>query len=247
MTRSEPGDGDDREEWLERDAALETSLVASEPGGLDGSRSDRRSRGLIGPFTARHVWAFIGAVAVVAVLLIAATSPFSSPAQDGPVPEPGASFYPIGAQGAGLAVGQRPPPFASADDEPVRDLDGDVVELAALEGRPVWVLFWATWCPPCQQETPDIQRAWEANADRGLEILAVNVQEGADIVADYAASYGLTYGMAVDRAGSAFRNWTVFGLPTHYFIDREGIIRDRFFGPLRLEQMQSIIDRIVGS
>ena len=109
------------------------------------------------------------------------------------------------------------------------------------------MLFWASWCPPCQQETPDIRRAWEANAASGLEIVAVNVQEPANVAAYYAASYGLTFRIAVDPMGSAFRNWTVFGLPTYYFINREGIVRDRYFGPLTLAEMQQRIDLISAS
>ncbi len=69
---------------------------------------------------------------------------------------------------------------------------------------------------------PDLQRPWEAKADSGLAIVAVDVQESADIVGKYAVTFGLTNGMAIDPSGSAFRNWTVFGLPTHYFIDCEG-------------------------
>ena len=81
--------------------------------------------------------AIVGTLAVAGVLLFAATNPFGSSAGRGSRSVPGASFYPLGEPGAGLAVGERPPPFASGDDEPIRDLDGEVVELAALRGRPV--------------------------------------------------------------------------------------------------------------
>jgi thiol-disulfide isomerase/thioredoxin len=156
----------------------------------------------------------------------------------------GASFYLLGDAGTGLAIGQRPPALTDADGTPLVDLAGQQVDLAAIEGRPVWVVFWATWCPPCQQETPDLQRAYEANAGSGLELVAVNVQESADVARSYATTYGLTYRIALDPTGGAFRGWGVFGMPTHYFLGRDGLIRDRWFGPLPLTEMQQRIDLI---
>ncbi|MFV2063697.1 MAG: TlpA family protein disulfide reductase, partial [Chloroflexota bacterium] len=201
--------------------------------------------GLVGPFTAKHIGILVSLLVVAAVLLIVVTnSPGSGTVTSRAAPIPGASFYLLGEPGTGLEIGDRPPPFAKADEDPILDLDGEVVEIAALEGQPVWVIFWATWCPPCQQETPDVQRAWEAYEDTGLQIVAGDVQESDDIARDYATTYGLTYGIAIDRQGSAFRNWTVFGLPTHYFIGRDGLIQDRFFGPLTFEKMQERLDAI---
>ena len=72
----------------------------------------------------------------------------------------------------------------------------------------------------------------------------MNVQESADVAGEYAATYGLTYRIALDPTAGAFRAWGVFGLPTHYFIGRDGTIRDRWFGPLSLDQMQQRLDLI---
>ena len=227
---------------VEEDGLEESTHSAPAEGALDPAG---RPHGLIGPFTGRHIALIIGALAAVALLLGAATSSFSGAGVEAPIVVPKTGFYPIGETKTGLAVGERPPPLAAVGDEPVRDLDGKIIELSALEGRPVWVVFWASWCPPCQQETPDLQRAWEANAQTDLAMIAIDVQESTDIVRDYATTYGLTYGLAIDPAGSAFRNWTVFGLPTHYFIGRDGVVADRFFGPLTLEEMQSRIDVII--
>jgi thiol-disulfide isomerase/thioredoxin len=203
------------------------------------------ARGLIGPFTLRHILALGGTLAVAAVLLLLLTSPIAGPAPPA-APQPGASFYLIGEGGSGLAIGDRPPPL-DADEGPLVDLDGNGIDLASYAGRPVWVVFWATWCPPCQQETPDLQRAYEANLATGLELVAVNVQESAEVAADYARTYGLTYRIALDPTAGAFRRWGVFGMPTHYFIGRDGRIRDRWFGPLSLAEMQRRVDLIEGT
>lgn len=202
-------------------------------------------RRLVGPFTVGHGLALSVSLVVTAVVLIAITSPIAGPTPPA-APLPGASFYRIGEAGTGLAVGDRPPPLA-ADTGPLVDLAGEVVDLASYEGRPVWVVFWASWCPPCQQETPDLQRAFETSTGTGLELIGVNVQESADIAADYAETYDLTYRIALDPTAGAFRRWGVFGMPTHYFIGRDGRIRDRWFGPLSLAEMQRRVDLIEGT
>lgn len=131
-------------------------------------------------------------------------------------------------------------------DEVVRDLEGRPITLASLRGRPVWLVFWATWCPPCQAETPNLQRAYSAHQIDGLELIAIDVHETAEIVSDYMATYELTYIAALDPSGSIMRSYGVFGLPTHYFIDAEGINRDRFYGPMSLDQMEERLASILG-
>ena len=209
----------------------------------DGTRGARR-RGVIGPFTVRHLLAVGGTLAVAAALLLLLTSPIAGPAAP-TAPLPGSGFYRVGEPGTGLAIGDRPPPL-STDAGPIVDLEGDAVDLGSYEGRPVWVVFWASWCPPCQEETPDLRRAFEAGQGTGLELVAVNVQETAEIAGDYAETYGLTYRIALDPTAGAFRSWGVFGLPTHYFIGRDGTIVDRWFGPLSLAEMTKRIDLIAG-
>ena len=216
------------------------------PSGSDQA-AGRGTRRVIGPFTVRHLLALALTLVVTASLLVVLTSPITAPNGPAPgVPVPGASFYLTGEPGTGIAIGDRPPSL-SADGRPLVDLQGRSVDGLLDDGRAVWVVFWATWCPPCQQETPDLQRAYAANEDAGLELIAVNVQEAADVAGAYVDTYGLTYRVALDPTAAAFRSWGVFGLPTHYFIGRDGRIRDRWFGPLSLEEMQRRIDTIVGA
>lgn len=192
-------------------------------------------RSLVGPFTRRQVIALAGAVLVTAALLSVVTVPLGSA---GPVTSrlPGASFYVIGG-GTGLAVGDRAPDLGTTD-APLLDLAGRTLALGAASGRPSWVFFWATWCPPCQQETPDIRAMWEEASGSGLAVIGVDVQEPAEIVREYAATYGLSYPIGLDTSAGTMKRFNVFGLPTHYFIDATGIIRDRYFGPLGRQQMR---------
>jgi len=200
-------------------------------------------RTLIGPFTARQIGLVNAFVVGVALVLFIATRPLGSDTATTIQPGvlPGASFYRISAETQGLQIGQRAPDFVGKNgDQDVRltDLDGREIRLADFAGRPVWVVFWATWCPPCQQETPDIRAVYEANEADGLVVVAVDVQEDVDTVRRYTQTYGLGYRIGLDTYAAIMRTYGVFGLPTHYFIDRSGVIRDRYFGPLKRDQME---------
>lgn len=211
------------------------------PAGTPRSRTE--AQGLVGPFTRRHLLILAATVIGAGALLLVLFQPMGQPAGRD-LPAPGASFYLLGEQGTGLAVGQKPPELLNEAGEPLKDLDGQPIRLADYIGRPVWIVFWASWCPPCQAETPDIQRAYEEYAAGGLEIIAVNVEEPPEDIRAYAETYGLTYPIALDPDASVFRRYGVFGLPTHYFIGADGLIKDRWFGPLTLASMKARIEAI---
>jgi len=189
-----------------------------------------------------------GLVAIALVLFLA-TRPLDGGAA-GATSDPGASFYVLGNGSGGLDVGKPAPDFVGrSNSQSVRltDLDGQPVVLADLRGRPVWVVFWATWCPPCQRETPDLRATYEAHIQDGLVMVAVDIQEPAELVREYARKFGLTYRIGLDTTGAISEAYSVFGLPTHYFIDRQGVIRDRNFGPLTRDQMEQRVAAILGS
>lgn len=201
----------------------------------------------MGPFSFRQIAAVLAAAALPAVFLFVVTQPLGRP--PGASPNPRSSFYLIGPEAEGLQIGQQAPDFAGmygGETVELTNLDGDPIRLADYAGRPVWIVFWATWCPPCQQETPDIRAAYDDHEADGLVVVAIDVQEPVDIVREYASKYGLGYSIGLDTYGVAFERYGVFGLPTHYFIDRQGVIRDRYFGPLTRQQMEDRIAAISG-
>ena len=200
----------------------------------------QRPRGLIGPFTARQIGVFNAVVVAVALGLLLITRPLE-PSYVAPSFAPGATFYQIGAATQGLKVGERIPDFAGTDggrSVQLTDLTGRPIALSDFAGHPLWINFWATWCPPCQQETPDLNAAFQAHTQDGLVLLAIDIQEPADVVADYVKTYGLTYEVGLDVTAAVMRTFGVFGLPTHYFVDRDGIIRSVHYGPLTRAQIE---------
>ena len=162
-------------------------------------------------------------------------------------PQPG--FYLIGNATQGLQIGEIAPELTGPDNgQPsgLSDVEGRPISLGSLRGHPVWINFWATWCPPCQHETPDLRAAYEAHRKDGLVLIAIDVQEDSATVRDYVARYGLTYTIGMDVTGAIFHLYRVYGLPTQYFIDRNGIIRDRFFGPLDRASAEQRLAEILG-
>ena len=194
-------------------------------------------RGVVGPFTARQLAGALLVVVAAAAVLLVATRPLVGPVASPTPADPRATQYVIGSAGEGLRVGDRAPELEVAGPDgspaPLLDLDGNPVRLADLRGRPVWINFWASWCPPCQAETPTIRDTAEAYAPQGLAVIGISVQEATeDDVRAYAETYGLTYTIAADLAGDVFRRYQVYGLPTQYFLDEEGILRSIVQGPV---------------
>lgn len=119
----------------------------------------------------------------------------------------------------------------------LRGIDGGVHDLAALRGRVVLVNFWATWCPPCIEELPSLQRLWDAWRRHGLEVLAVNVGEEARDVETFLAGFrpALAFPVLLDEDGDAFGAWRVFGLPTTFVVDRQGRLAYHAAGPRAMD------------
>ncbi len=194
-------------------------------------------RGIVGPFTARQLIGALVVVLVAAAVLALATQPLVAPGASPAPADPRATQYVIGSAGEGLRVGDRAPELEirgpDGSPAPLLDLDGNPVRLADLRGRPVWINFWASWCPPCQAETPTIRDTAEAYAPQGLAVIGISVQEATeDDVRAYAETYELTYTIAADLTGDVYRTYRVFGLPTQYFLDEQGIIRSIVQGPV---------------
>lgn len=148
-------------------------------------------------------------------------------------------FVPLGeASGAGLAAAAPAPELVGAGEPPLLDLDGREVRLLDFRGRPVWIVFWATWCPPCREEMPALSAAAEAYADQGLTMLAINVEEPPAVAEAYVTELGLDMTVLSDPRGRSMRQWGVFGLPTHYLVGPDGTIAWRSFGPLSSAEIE---------
>jgi thiol-disulfide isomerase/thioredoxin len=121
--------------------------------------------------------------------------------------------------GAQIPVLRRRTPAA---DFTASRLDGTPVRLSGLKGKVVFLNFWATWCPPCQEEMPSIEALYRRFQGKDLEFLAVDIQEDKDEVAAFMKEYGLSFPAALDSTGRISAEYGIRGIPATFIIDREG-------------------------
>lgn len=210
----------------------------------------RARRGLIGPFSGRQLLAAAMSIVVVAVLLVVVTTPLGTTQPIVPNDPQATQFVLDPKAQIGVRPGQIPPELEvdglAGAKEPLRDLAGHPVRLADLRGKAVWLNFWASWCPPCQAETPVIRDIADAYRDRGLVVIGVSVQESSPAnVAAYAQRYQLDYTIAADSTGQVYRTYNPPGLPTSIFIGPEGAVRSFVLAPLSEPAAKAQVEAIL--
>lgn len=149
-------------------------------------------------------------------------------------------------------TGGAPPPSSregfSAPDFTLDSLDGGQTTLSDLRGQIVLVNLWASWCLPCRAEMPAIERVYRSYKDLGLEVLAVNAtnQDSVDAATAFVQERGLTFPVLLDRTGSTSAAYNLRGLPSSFFIDRQGVIRSVVIGgPMSEALIQSKVESLL--
>ncbi len=128
----------------------------------------------------------------------------------------------VGSQGFAYAA----PDFSLMDDR------GDMVNLESFHGQPVLVNFWASWCPPCRQEMATFEAYYQRYGNEGLAILAVNSDDSMDVISSFRKQNGLSFHLLQDENKKTMEQYAVIGLPSSFFIDRDGRIVNRHVGLL---------------
>ena len=190
---------------------------------------------------ATRLWIAI-AIGLLVVLTIAVGAqwlrPKAEPTQADAAMEGLAEGRPL--SGAGSPVAGQPAP-----DFEIVYADGRRMRLSELRGQPVLINFWATWCPPCRREMPDLIRAYQAHQDEGLIILAVNIEEPASRAQAFAEEFGIPFPIVLDPEGRVSDQYQVRNLPSSIFIGRDGIISARWVGMLTPEVLNKYLERIL--
>ncbi|HLR75872.1 MAG TPA: TlpA disulfide reductase family protein [Virgibacillus sp.] len=123
-----------------------------------------------------------------------------------------------------------------APDFELKTLDGEKMKLSDFRGQRVMLNFWATWCPPCRAEIPDMQKFYE---DKDVEILAVNLYDtdNEDDISEFIDEFGMTFPVLLDEGSAVSTTYQIQPIPTTYLIDSNGRIHNMAFGALNYDLM----------
>lgn len=143
------------------------------------------------------------------------------------------------AANASAAVGKAAPDWS----DPLVSGNGSLT-MAQLRGKPVFMDFFATWCPPCNAEAPMVSAAYKQYAPQGLQVIGVDVQENAQKAKQFVDQHQLTYPAVVD-SGTLSDQYRINGMPVGVFIDKTGVVRKIEVGQLSPDELNADIKSIL--
>ncbi|WP_062046716.1 thiol-disulfide oxidoreductase ResA [Bacillus sp. JCM 19034] len=139
--------------------------------------------------------------------------------------------------------------IAKVGDESINfaltDLNGERVELSDFEGKGVFLNFWGTFCPPCEKEMPIMEELYDEYKEKGVEIIAVNVNEPKLTVERFASRYNLTFPIVIDKGRSVTNAYGVHPLPTTILINEHGFVEQVFEGGMTESMVRDFMERII--
>ncbi|HEU0248135.1 MAG TPA: TlpA disulfide reductase family protein [Gaiellaceae bacterium] len=134
---------------------------------------------------------------------------------------------------AAAARGERP----QAPDFTLERLDRDgELTLSSLEGKVVVLNFWASWCIPCKEEAPFLERVWRQNRKRGLVVVGLDAKDFRRDARRFAERFGLTFPIVYDGPGDTLGGYGVTGFPETFVLDRQGRVVEAFAGAVNAEK-----------
>ncbi|MBM7715270.1 thiol-disulfide isomerase/thioredoxin [Bacillus thermophilus] len=146
-----------------------------------------------------------------------------------------------GQEESGLSAGIRPPAIE------LPTLDGQQFRLADYKGKIVILNFWATWCPPCRAEMPDMQKFYQNYKDKGVEIVAVNLtaaENNKEVVQTFIDEFNVAFTIPLDETGMVGQQFEAFAIPKSFIIDQEGVIQQGIIGPMTYQWMENEVNKL---
>lgn len=158
-----------------------------------------------------------------------------SPLPSTPAPSPSSTATPAGSGSPSPTADESPDVGLKIGDKaPALSLDGlggdgALVDTSVLKGKPVWVNFMGSYCPPCREELPLMQRIQDQLGE-DVVILLVDVKEDEATIQDFVTSLAVALPVGLDRDGATADRWRAFALPIHFWLDAQGKIRGVVYG-----------------
>ncbi len=130
-------------------------------------------------------------------------------------------------------IGRRAPEFL-ADS-----INGKPLSLSNYPESPIILNFWASWCPPCRDETPHFEKIWRLYKEKDVVVIGINVQDDLNSANEYISEFDVTFINGMDKNGRIMVDYGVTGLPVTFFLDREGMIIGRWVGSIGASSLES--------
>jgi peroxiredoxin len=127
-------------------------------------------------------------------------------------------------------------------------LDGGSITLSHLKGKVVLINFWTTWCPPCREEMPSLERLYRHFKYEDFTLLAVDIMENPETVKRFARDYNLSFPILLDKQGEVSAKYAANAIPTTYIIDKQGKAVGKAIGPRKwdADHAKELIEELLG-
>jgi len=129
-------------------------------------------------------------------------------------------------------------------DFKAEDLNGNPIVLSDYKGKKILINFWSTSIRPCEKEMADIEALYKETKDADLVILSINAADNEEKVRAFVTKKGYSFPVILDPDGKLTKQYKVMGIPTSFFIDKDGYLGDMSIGAINLEKMKKFIDSI---
>ncbi len=157
-----------------------------------------------------------------------------------------AVFVFLGILAAGLVLRRQDRPHEGpAPDFTLQLFDGGTLQLSQLRGNVVVVNFWASWCQPCKDEAPDLERTWRRYKDKGVVFVGVNWSDTESKALNYIKEFQITYPNGPDLGRRIGQRYRIQGVPETFIIDKEGNVRHVIIRPLSEDELTGYIEQLL--
>jgi cytochrome c-type biogenesis protein CcmF len=140
----------------------------------------------------------------------------------------------------------RPPRGQPAPDFTLGLLDGSTLTLSELRGQVTVINFWATWCPPCEDEMPDLQTAWAEYQADGVTFVGIAYDDETAAVQEMIARFNVTYPQGMDVNGDIAAAYGITGVPETFIVDQRGNVTEIYIGPVSADELRRALDNVLG-
>ncbi|PKB61912.1 MAG: hypothetical protein BZY79_01450 [SAR202 cluster bacterium Casp-Chloro-G4] len=150
-----------------------------------------------------------------------------------------ANRSPVTGRSGVTRIGKPAPPMAFTT------FNGQRFDLQELQGKPVVINFWASWCGPCRQEATVLERLWQTYGDSDVVFVGVDIQDSEKDARAFISEFGVSYPNGMDADGRISIDYGVIGIPVTFLVDRDGVVARRWVGGVRQSQITPWLDELV--